>query len=105
MDFLDREGFMMPYKIGPKETCQIGGNMSTNCGGMHVVRYGTRHSAILGLEVVRCQSFILVFFWFLSMELCIRLSQVSCLYDDYIICPQSKDYTHIVAHIIFIFQL
>lgn len=59
MDFLDKEGYSMPYRIGPKETCQIGGNMSTNCGGMHVVRYGTRHSAILGLEVVLADGSVL----------------------------------------------
>ena len=33
-------------------TCQIGGNLSTNAGGLNVVRYGNTRSLCLGLEVV-----------------------------------------------------
>jgi FAD/FMN-containing dehydrogenase len=31
----------------------IGGNVSTNAGGLRVVRYGSLHHTVLGLEVVR----------------------------------------------------
>lgn len=36
--------------IAPK--CEIGGNLSTNAGGINVLRYGTARSLVLGLEVV-----------------------------------------------------
>ncbi|MBI5006508.1 MAG: FAD-binding oxidoreductase [Nitrosomonadales bacterium] len=32
--------------------CEIGGNLSTNAGGLNVLRYGTARSLVLGLEVV-----------------------------------------------------
>ncbi|MFH0934525.1 MAG: FAD-binding oxidoreductase, partial [Pseudomonadota bacterium] len=32
--------------------CEIGGNLSTNAGGINVLRYGTARSLVLGLEVV-----------------------------------------------------
>jgi len=32
--------------------CEIGGNLSTNAGGIGVLRYGTARSLVLGLEVV-----------------------------------------------------
>lgn len=32
--------------------CEIGGNLSTNAGGIAVLRYGTARSLVLGLEVV-----------------------------------------------------
>ena len=31
---------------------QIGGNLSTNAGGINVLRYGTARQQVLGLEVV-----------------------------------------------------
>ena len=32
--------------------CEIGGNLSTNAGGVNVLRYGTARNLVLGLEVV-----------------------------------------------------
>jgi FAD/FMN-containing dehydrogenase len=32
--------------------CEIGGNLSTNAGGINVLRYGTARNLVLGLEVV-----------------------------------------------------
>jgi FAD/FMN-containing dehydrogenase len=32
--------------------CEIGGNLSTNAGGLNVLRYGTARNLVLGLEVV-----------------------------------------------------
>ena len=32
--------------------CQIGGNASTNAGGLRYIRYGSLHGNILGLEAV-----------------------------------------------------
>ncbi|XP_068634992.1 probable D-2-hydroxyglutarate dehydrogenase, mitochondrial isoform X2 [Aristolochia californica] len=51
-NFLANQGFMMPLDLGAKGSCQIGGNVSTNAGGIHFVRYGSLHGNILGLEVV-----------------------------------------------------
>ena len=43
---------LFPLSIGSRGTCQIGGNLSTNAGGIHVVRYGNARAMVLGLEVV-----------------------------------------------------
>lgn len=42
----------MPLDLGAKGSCQIGGNVSTNAGGLRLLRYGSLHGSILGLEVV-----------------------------------------------------
>jgi len=41
-----------PLSIGSQGSCQIGGNLSTNAGGVNVVRYGMTRDLVLGLEVV-----------------------------------------------------
>jgi FAD/FMN-containing dehydrogenase len=33
-------------------SCQIGGNVATNAGGLRLLRYGSLHGTVLGLEVV-----------------------------------------------------
>ena len=38
--------------LGAEGSCQIGGNLSTNAGGVNVVRYGTARAQVLGIEVV-----------------------------------------------------
>ncbi len=43
---------LFPLSLGAEGSCQIGGNLSTNAGGINVVRYGTARSQVLGLEVV-----------------------------------------------------
>ena len=43
---------IMPYDLGAKGSCQIGGNLSTNAGGLRLVRYGSLHGSVLGLEAV-----------------------------------------------------
>ncbi|MGA7539569.1 MAG: FAD-binding oxidoreductase [Steroidobacteraceae bacterium] len=40
-----------PLSLGSEGTCQIGGNLSTNAGGIHVLRYGMMRDLVLGLEV------------------------------------------------------
>ncbi len=47
-----REDLLFPLDIGARGTCQIGGNLSTNAGGLNVVRYGNARALCLGLEVV-----------------------------------------------------
>ncbi|MEG3618946.1 FAD-binding oxidoreductase [Magnetovibrio sp. PR-2] len=41
-----------PLSLAAEGSCQIGGNLSTNAGGVHVVRYGNARQLVLGLEVV-----------------------------------------------------
>lgn len=38
----------MPLDLGAKGSCQIGGNVSTNAGGLRFVRYGSLHGNVLG---------------------------------------------------------
>ncbi len=41
-----------PLSLGAEGSCRIGGNISTNAGGVGVLRYGNTRDLILGLEVV-----------------------------------------------------
>lgn len=43
---------IFPLSLGAEGSCQIGGNLSTNAGGVNVVRYGMARDLALGLEVV-----------------------------------------------------
>jgi FAD/FMN-containing dehydrogenase len=45
-------GCFFPLSLGAQGSCQIGGNISTNAGGLNVLRYGMMRSSILGLEAV-----------------------------------------------------
>jgi D-2-hydroxyglutarate dehydrogenase len=38
----------MPLDLGAKGSCQIGGNISTNAGGLRFIRYGSLHGNVLG---------------------------------------------------------
>lgn len=41
-----------PLDLGARGSCTIGGNISTNAGGMNVIRYGMMRELVLGLEAV-----------------------------------------------------
>jgi FAD/FMN-containing dehydrogenase len=45
-------GLLFPLSLGAEGTCCIGGNISTNAGGVQVLRYGNTRDLVLGLEVV-----------------------------------------------------
>jgi FAD/FMN-containing dehydrogenase len=45
-------GRFFPLSLGAEGSCQIGGNLSTNAGGVNVLRYGMAREQVLGLEVV-----------------------------------------------------
>ncbi|PVF94954.1 putative DLD2-D-lactate dehydrogenase [Serendipita vermifera] len=45
-------GYIMPIDLGAKGSCHIGGNVATNAGGLRLLRYGSLHGTVLGLEVV-----------------------------------------------------
>ncbi|WP_306251818.1 FAD-binding oxidoreductase [Parvularcula sp. IMCC14364] len=43
---------LFPLSIGSEGTCQIGGVVSTNAGGVNVIRYGNMRDLVLGIEAV-----------------------------------------------------
>ena len=43
---------LFPLSLGAEGSCQIGGNLSTDAGGVQVLRYGNARDLVLGLEVV-----------------------------------------------------
>jgi FAD/FMN-containing dehydrogenase len=45
-------GLLFPLSLGAEGSCQIGGNIATNAGGIQVLRYGNTRDLVLGLEVV-----------------------------------------------------
>ncbi|CAH8274140.1 unnamed protein product [Arabidopsis lyrata] len=57
--FLDTKGFIMPLDLGAKGSCHIGGNVSTNAGGLRLIRYGSLHGTVLGLEAVTANGNVL----------------------------------------------
>ncbi|TFK41008.1 hypothetical protein BDQ12DRAFT_678737 [Crucibulum laeve] len=51
-DYVAPHNHIMPIDLGAKGSCQIGGNVATNAGGLRLLRYGSLHGTVLGLEVV-----------------------------------------------------
>ena len=45
-------GRLFPLSLAAEGSCQIGGNLSTNAGGVNVLRYGSAREQVLGMEVV-----------------------------------------------------
>jgi FAD/FMN-containing dehydrogenase len=43
---------LFPLSLGAEGSCQIGGNISTNAGGIAVLRYGNTRELTLGIEAV-----------------------------------------------------
>ncbi|XP_072263912.1 D-2-hydroxyglutarate dehydrogenase, mitochondrial [Pyxicephalus adspersus] len=50
--YLAEQGYTMPLDLGAKGSCHIGGNLSTNAGGLRLLRYGSLRGTVLGLEAV-----------------------------------------------------
>lgn len=49
----------MPIDLGAKGSCHIGGNVSTNAGGIRLLRYGNLHGNVLGVEAVKADGTII----------------------------------------------
>jgi len=43
---------LLPLSLAAEDSCQIGGNLATNAGGVNVVRYGMARELVLGVEAV-----------------------------------------------------
>ena len=48
----DEADRLFPLSLAAEGSCAIGGNLSTNAGGVQVLRYGNTRELVLGLEVV-----------------------------------------------------
>ena len=51
-DKVEEAGMFFPLALGAQGSCRIGGNVSTNAGGINVLRYGMTRDLVLGLEAV-----------------------------------------------------
>uniref|UniRef100_A0A7S2J429 FAD-binding PCMH-type domain-containing protein n=1 Tax=Zooxanthella nutricula TaxID=1333877 RepID=A0A7S2J429_9DINO len=49
---LAEKGLRMPLDLGAKGSCQLGGNVATNAGGLRLLRYGSLHGTVIGAEFV-----------------------------------------------------
>jgi len=50
--YVKEHGYLMPLDLGAKGSCMIGGNLSTNAGGIKYVKYGSMQANTVGLKVV-----------------------------------------------------
>lgn len=48
-------GRLFPLSLAAEGSCTVGGNLSTNAGGVQVLRYGNARELCLGLEVVTAE--------------------------------------------------
>ncbi|WP_416190804.1 FAD-binding oxidoreductase [Neisseria sp. CCUG12390] len=48
----DKAGRLFPLSLASEGSCQIGGNIACNAGGLNVLRYGSMRDLVLGLEIV-----------------------------------------------------
>lgn len=56
---LNEHNMTVPIDLGAKGSCHIGGNVATNAGGIHLLRYGNLHGAVLGMQCVLADGTIL----------------------------------------------
>lgn len=50
--FTFERNYYFPVLMGSKGSCQIGGNIATNGGGLNVIKYGSLRNNIIGLEAI-----------------------------------------------------
>ncbi|VVC92865.1 unnamed protein product [Leptidea sinapis] len=58
-NYVRQHNLIMPLDLGAKGSCHIGGNVSTNAGGLRLLRYGNLHGSILGLEAVKADGTVI----------------------------------------------
>ena len=50
---------VFPLDLGARDSCTVGGNISTNAGGLRVLRYGMMRNLVLGIEAVLADGTVL----------------------------------------------
>lgn len=50
--FLAEKSHIFPLDLGAKGLCHVGGVCATNAGGLRLLRYGSLHGSVLGIEAV-----------------------------------------------------
>lgn len=50
--FLAEKNYIFPLDLGAKGSCHVGGCVANNAGGLRLLKYGSLHGSVLGLEVV-----------------------------------------------------
>jgi len=55
----DDQNLLFPLSLASEGSCTIGGNIATNAGGTHVLRYGMTRALVLGIEVVQANGSVL----------------------------------------------
>jgi FAD/FMN-containing dehydrogenase len=55
----DEHGMVFPLDLGARDSCTVGGNISTNAGGLRVLRYGMMRNLVLGIEAVLADGTVL----------------------------------------------
>ena len=51
-EHVNEKGWIMPLDLGAKGSCQIGGNIATNAGGIRFFKYGSLHQNIVGIKAI-----------------------------------------------------
>ena len=51
-NYLFDKNYTMPLDLSSRGSCQIGGNLSTNAGGINFIKYNSMHANCIGLKVV-----------------------------------------------------
>ncbi|XP_071946009.1 D-2-hydroxyglutarate dehydrogenase, mitochondrial-like isoform X2 [Antedon mediterranea] len=51
-NYVAEKDLIMPLDLGAKGSCHIGGNVATNAGGIRLLKYGSLHGSVLGVEAV-----------------------------------------------------
>ena len=57
--YLEPHGYVFPLDLGSSASCEIGGNIATNAGGLRLVRYGSLKGNVLGMEAVLADGTVL----------------------------------------------
>jgi FAD/FMN-containing dehydrogenase len=55
----ERHGLVFPLDLGARDSATVGGNISTNAGGLRVLRYGMMRNLVLGIEAVLADGTVL----------------------------------------------
>ena len=55
----EEHGMVFPLDLGARDSATVGGNISTNAGGLRVLRYGMMRNLVLGVEAVLADGTVL----------------------------------------------